>query len=355
MEKKDKIVHKTPLQMNKMHGQHFLENLEIIKTIVEKSGVRSTDVVLEIGPGNGNLTKLLLDNAQKVVAIEIDTRMISELIKRFPQHSENGRKLTLLRGDAIKTDWPFFDLCVANLPYQISSPVIFKLLCHKPLFRCAVVMVQREFAMRMVAQPGTESYSRLSVSLQLLAKIDHLMKVGKKNFNPPPKVESSVVRIEPKNPMPKIDFIQWDGLLRICFMRKNKTLPALFKNKSVLKLLYINNKKILDGQKTVKDGEMHLEVFTKNDNDLTLDADNGFIEENMDELEDDEKEEVTAKEKRKKIKKDKNYNLDYENFKLKVLKILSDKNLTNKRPIKMHWSEFLELLQIFNENDVYFR
>ena len=185
----DKIVQRTPLLMNKSRGQHFLENPEIIKSIVQKSAVCPTDVVLEIGPGNGNLTKLLLDSAQKVIAIEVDSRMIGELTKRFPSYSETGKKLVLIKGDAIKTQWPFFDLCVANLPYQISSPVIFKLLCHRPIFRCAVLMVQREFAMRMVAQPGTECYCRLSVNVQMLAKVDHLMKVGKKNFRPPPKVE----------------------------------------------------------------------------------------------------------------------------------------------------------------------
>ncbi len=67
--------------------------------------------------------------------------MVSELIKRFSPYSEAGKKLTILKGDAIKTQWPFFDLCVANLPYQISSPVLFKLLSHRPLFRCAVIMV----------------------------------------------------------------------------------------------------------------------------------------------------------------------------------------------------------------------
>jgi 18S rRNA (adenine1779-N6/adenine1780-N6)-dimethyltransferase len=77
--------------------------------------------------------------------------MIAELLKRFSPYSALGKKLTLLKGDAMKTEWPFFDLCIANLPYQISSPVIFKLLAHRPLFRCAVLMVQKEFADRVVA------------------------------------------------------------------------------------------------------------------------------------------------------------------------------------------------------------
>ena len=120
-------------------------------------------------------------------------------------------KLEMLVGDAIKSDLPFFDVCVANVPYQISSPLVFKLLLHRPFFRCAVLMFQREFAQRLVAQPGDKLYCRLSINTQLLARVDHLMKVGKNNFRPPPKVESSVVRIEPRNPPPPINFREWDG------------------------------------------------------------------------------------------------------------------------------------------------
>lgn len=143
-------------------------------------------------------------------------------------------------GDALKTELPFFDLCVANVPYQISSPLVFKLLLHRPFFRCAVLMFQREFAQRLVAQPGDKLYCRLSVNTQLLARVDMLMKVGKNNFRPPPKVESSVVRIEPRNPPPPIPYREWDGLTRIAFTRKNKTLGAAFRQTSVLTALEKN-------------------------------------------------------------------------------------------------------------------
>lgn len=78
---------------------------------------------------------------------------------------------------------------------------------HQPTFRCAVLMFQKEFAQRLIAKPGSELYCRLSVNVQLLAKVDHLIKVGKNNFKPPPKVESSIVRIEPKTPRPNIDYL----------------------------------------------------------------------------------------------------------------------------------------------------
>uniref|UniRef100_A0A665WA84 rRNA adenine N(6)-methyltransferase n=1 Tax=Echeneis naucrates TaxID=173247 RepID=A0A665WA84_ECHNA len=186
-------------------GQHILKNPLVVNGIIEKAALRPTDVVLEVGPGTGNMTVKLLEKAKKVVACELDCRLVAELQKRV-QCTPLQTKLQILVGDVLKTDLPFFDICVANLPYQISSPFVFKLLLHRPFFRCAVLMFQREFAMRLVAQPGDKLYCRLSINTQLLARVDHLMKVGKNNFRPPPKVESSVVRIEPKNPPPPVNF-----------------------------------------------------------------------------------------------------------------------------------------------------
>lgn len=209
--------------------------------MLEKSALRPTDVVLEIGPGTGNMTVKILEKAKKVVACEIDPRLVAELQKRV-QGTPYQSKLNILIGDALKSEFPFFDICIANVPYQISSPLVFKLLLHRPIFRCAVLMFQREFAQRLVAKPGDKLYCRLSVNTQLLSRVDMLMKVGKNNFKPPPKVESSVVRIEPKNPPPAINFTEWDGLTRIAFLRKNKTLAAAFKQSSVLQTLENNYK-----------------------------------------------------------------------------------------------------------------
>ena len=195
-------------------GQHFLKNPAVIAAIIAKAGVKHTDTVLEIGPGTGNMTLPLLQQAKNVVAMECDSRMIREVLKRVEQ-TEHARNLKVIQGDALKTAWPFFDLMVANLPYQISSPVVFKLLSHRPMFRCAVLMFQEEFALRLTARPGEALYCRLSVNTQLLAKVDQLLKVGKQNFRPPPKVESRVVRIELKNPPPPVNFTEWDGM--VCF------------------------------------------------------------------------------------------------------------------------------------------
>lgn len=236
-----KDVAKQGIQFNKDFGQHILKNPLIIQSMVEKSAVRPTDVVLEIGPGTGNMTVKLLDKAKKVIACELDPRMVAELQKRV-QGTPYQAKLQIIVGDVLKSDLPFFDLCVANIPYQISSPLVFKLLLHRPLFRCAVLMFQREFAERLVAKPGDKLYCRLSINTQLLARVDMLMKVGKNNFRPPPKVESNVVRIEPRNPPPPINYQEWDGLTRIAFVRKNKTLSAAFKQTTVLTMLEKNYK-----------------------------------------------------------------------------------------------------------------
>jgi len=213
----------------------------IIKSIVEKSGIKPTDTVLEIGPGTGNLTIKLLEVAKSVICVEYDPRMVGELHKRT-KVSEHGHKLKIIHGDVLKIDLPYFDVCVANIPYQISSPLVFKLLAHRPFFRYAVLMFQREFALRLIAKPGEKDFCRLSLNTQLLANVQHLLKVGKNNFRPPPKVESSVVRIEPKNPPPPINFMEWDGLVRLMFSRKNKTLHAILNNKNVISLVEKNFK-----------------------------------------------------------------------------------------------------------------
>ncbi|KAI9307225.1 dimethyladenosine transferase [Cunninghamella echinulata] len=226
---------------NKDLGQHILKNPLVAQGIVDKANLNSSDVCLEVGPGTGNLTVKILAQAKKVVAVEMDPRLAAELQKRVNGTPEQ-RKLHIMLGDFMKTELPYFDVCISNTPYQISSPLVFKLLEHRPLFRCAILMFQREFALRLVAKPGDELYCRLSVNVQLYAKVDHIMKVGKNNFRPPPQVESSVVRLEPKNPPPPVDSKEFDGLLRIVFVRKHKTLAANFKQTTVLNMLEQNYK-----------------------------------------------------------------------------------------------------------------
>jgi len=258
--------------MNKNKGQHLLKNNMILTEIVKKSGANGEDIVLEIGPGTGNLTTLLLEKAKQVIAYEVDPRMVTQLTKRI-SNGNYRNKLRLIQSDILKADLPFFSLCVANIPYQISSPIVFKLLSHRPFFKCAVLLVQREFAMRLIAKPNTEYYCRLSVNVQLLSRVDHLMKVGKNNFIPPPKVESSVIRIEPKKNIPNINFKEWDGLLRLCFSRKNKTLAGIFKKKYILENIYYvneNPKLNLFSNEINENEDNNINEKAQNDNLLSL-------------------------------------------------------------------------------------
>lgn len=227
-------------KMNTDIGQHVLKNPGVAQAIVDKADLKQSDIVLEVGPGSGNLTVKILEKAKKCIAVELDPRMAAEVTKRV-QGTPQGKRLDVVLGDVIKTDLPYFDVCISNTPYQISSPLVFKLLATTPAPRVCILMFQREFAMRLFAKPGDKLYSRLSVNAQMWAKIDHIMKVGKNNFKPPPAVESSVVRLVPKKPRPNISYEEWDGLLRICFVRKNKTLRANFLGTtSVMNMLEAN-------------------------------------------------------------------------------------------------------------------
>ncbi|KAK0394689.1 hypothetical protein QR680_000876 [Steinernema hermaphroditum] len=236
------------LPFNTDRGQHILKNPGIVNAIIEKSAIKPTDTVLEVGPGTGNLSVKILEKAKKLIACEIDPRMVAELNKRVMGTSVQS-KLEIRPGDVMDSEWPIFDVCVANLPYQISSPFVFKLLLQRPLPRYAVLMFQKEFADRLLAKPGDKFYCRLSVNVQLLSRVEHLMKVKRTEFRPPPKVDSAVVRIQPKNPPPPINYAEWDGLLRLVFLRKNKTLLAIFHQTQIIELLEKNYRALVTSQK----------------------------------------------------------------------------------------------------------
>lgn len=122
-------------------GQHILKNPGIADAIVEKSNLKPTDTVLEIGPGTGNISVRILEKAKKLVAVELDPRMASEITKRV-MGTPAQKKLDILLGDAIKLDFPPHDVCISNTPYQISSPLVFKLLSMPNPPRACVLMFQ---------------------------------------------------------------------------------------------------------------------------------------------------------------------------------------------------------------------
>ncbi|CAH0053008.1 unnamed protein product [Clonostachys solani] len=339
-------------------GQHILKNPGVSDAIVEKAFLKPTDTVLEVGPGTGNLTVRILERAKKCICVELDPRMAAEVVKRV-QGTPEQRKLEVLLGDVIKTELPQFDVCISNTPYQISSPLVFKLLAMPNPPRTSVLMFQREFALRLTARPGDALYCRLSVNAQFWAKITHIMKVGKNNFRPPPQVESSVVRIEPKlgKDRPNISWDEWDGLLRVCFVRKNKTLRASWLGtKEVLAMVERNYRTwcamngVAVDDSLVEDSPDDVEVD---------DADAGGDEDgNGMDVDDDDTpaffkemastEVAKTKSKRKKTKV-------AELVREKIRKVLEDvTELADKRAGKCDENDFLRLLFAFNEEGIHF-
>ncbi|OPY29613.1 MAG: putative ribosomal RNA small subunit methyltransferase A [Methanocella sp. PtaU1.Bin125] len=181
------------LAPDKRKDQHFLVDRGVLERIVAAADIKEDEIVLEIGAGPGNLTRLLAEKARHVYAVELDPRFAEKLEADF-----RGSNVTVLRGNALKIELPRFDKAVANLPYSISSDVTFKLL-GRP-FRFAVLMYQREFAQRMIATVGSEDYSRLSVTVQHFADARILFNVSRRAFVPQPEVESAVVMLTPRPP-----------------------------------------------------------------------------------------------------------------------------------------------------------
>jgi 18S rRNA (adenine1779-N6/adenine1780-N6)-dimethyltransferase len=350
-------------KMNTDLGQHILKNPGVATAIVQKANLKQSDHVLEVGPGTGNLTVLILKAAKAVTAVEMDPRMAAELTKRV-QGTPEGARLKVLLGDVIKTELPYFDVCISNTPYQISSPLVFKLLSLPRPPRCCVLMFQREFAMRLFAKPGDKLYSRLSVNCQMWAKVSHVMKVGRNNFNPPPNVESNVVRIEPKNPRPQISYDEWDGLLRIAFVRKNRTLRASFLGVTPIMDMLCANYRLWCAQNDipVDDGPMTGEEQGTDVMDVEMDAEEeewgGFDsgDEDMDYVPDFFKEvqEKTAAARRGNPNRKKKGRVQ-ELVREKVRKVLEDvTKLAGQRARSCDQGDFLKLLYAFNQEGIHF-
>ncbi|KXL45009.1 hypothetical protein M433DRAFT_67944 [Acidomyces richmondensis BFW] len=348
-------------KMNTDLGQHILKNPGVAQAIVDKADLKQSDIVLEVGPGTGNLTTRILEKAKRVIAVEQDPRMAAELTKRF-QGTPAAKRLELILGDVIKMEQlPYFDVCISNTPYQISSPLTFKLLATSPSPRSCVLMFQREFAMRLFAKPGDKLYSRLSVNTQMWAKVDHVMKVGKNNFNPPPQVESNVVRITPKVPRPRISYDEWDGLLRIAFVRKNRVLRSAFLGtNSVMNMLEANYRTFC-AQNDIQLDDGHSEEAIEDEMDVDVGVDNDEWEGIMDVEDEDDVPDFFREEADKMAKKGqenpnrKRKGKVAEQVRAKVIKVLEiDTKLAEKRARICDEGDFLKLLYAFNQEGIHF-
>jgi 16S rRNA (adenine1518-N6/adenine1519-N6)-dimethyltransferase len=202
----------------KRFGQHFLHDGGVLRRLIEAISPAANDFIVEIGPGEGALTRLLLETPARVEAIELDRDLASGLAGQFPPW-----RLTVHCADALEFDFARFPegmRLVGNLPYNISTPLLFHVARHASRVRDMHFMLQLEVVERMVAAPSTPEYGRLSVALQARFRMQKLFNVGRGAFRPPPKVESALVRLEPLAEMLEID----EDLLRKAFSARRKQL-----------------------------------------------------------------------------------------------------------------------------------
>lgn len=186
----------TAHQARKRFGQNFLVDLAVVDAIVRAIAPERDDAMIEIGPGLSALTAPLLDQLEKLTVIEIDRDLAARLRQRF-----SADRLTVVEADALQVDFTQFRSglrIVGNLPYNISSPLLFALVECADQVRDQHFMLQREVVDRMVAEPGSSEYSRLSVMLQYRYQIHKLFDVAPEAFDPPPRVTSAIVRMIPR-------------------------------------------------------------------------------------------------------------------------------------------------------------
>ncbi len=214
------------LRPNRRLGQHFMVDDRLLEFMVEAAEVGPQDTVLEIGPGPGLLTRYLVERAGRVVAVELDERMV-EILRKELGGAEN---LEVVHADFLDHGVPEdANKVVANLPYQISSEATFEIL--KSDVELAVLTYQREFAERMTAEPGTRQYGRLTVMVRLLARVDILRTVPRRAFVPPPRVNSAIVKLEPRpeSELPDVDLEVLEAVCRGLFQHRRKTVRNALK------------------------------------------------------------------------------------------------------------------------------
>lgn len=198
------ILEKYKIKANKDLGQNFLINDDVIEKIIEKSQIEKNDLIIEIGPGLGVLTNLLLEKSDNVVAIELDKRMVEIISKRFIIKNN----LQIINEDVLKVDLNKLInerkkqtninkvKIVANLPYYISTPIIMKLLEEKLEIDEIIVMVQKEVAQRLVAKTGTKDVGAITYAVEYFSEAEKVIDVPKESFIPSPKVESAVIKLK---------------------------------------------------------------------------------------------------------------------------------------------------------------
>ncbi len=215
------------LTLKKKLGQHFILNKEVLLKLVKYAEVNSKDAILEVGAGLGNLTELIAEKAGKVIAVEKDPRFTKILKEKFKEK----RNVEVIEGDILKInlDQLYFNKVLSNIPYYLSSRFI--LLMLKQKFDLAVLTLQKEFAERLIAQPGTKKYGRITIAVNRRMRVEILETIPKTMFIPKPKVDSSIVRFKPKK-FRLINEEFFEKLVRNLFNQKRRRI-----NKVLLKFL----------------------------------------------------------------------------------------------------------------------
>lgn len=269
------IMKKYNIRANKNLGQNFLINEEVVKNIVGCSNIEKEDLVIEIGPGLGTLTKYLLEKAGKVICIELDTKMLQILEDRFSLYNN----FELINNDVLKVDLKNIikkekEECkiknvkiVANLPYYITTPIIMKLLEEELELESITVMIQKEVADRLIATPGEKNTGAITYSVYYYADSEAIMEVPNSSFIPEPEVTSKVIKLNiRKEPAVKTkDKEKMFKIIKYAFMQKRKTLLNSLTNNGVFKNK-TQGTEILNSlgiKENVRPEELTLEQFEK--------------------------------------------------------------------------------------------
>lgn len=217
------------IKPRKSLGQHFLTDHNILDKIARSPASGPDTPVIEIGPGTGALTHYLLKKYRHLAVIEVDSRAVDVLHDTFPELEIIGRDILEVEwSDVIKDETP--RLVVGNLPYYLTSPILFKVLDNAHYFQEAVFMIQKEVGDRIVARQGTKDYGILSVQLQRLASVKLLFNVSRNAFYPKPDVESCVIRLLFDRPVLACSLKNFKLLVRTAFNQRRKKLSNSLKS-----------------------------------------------------------------------------------------------------------------------------
>lgn len=269
------IMKKYGIRANKSLGQNFLVSDEAVERIVESAEISKEDLVIEIGPGLGTLTNELLKKAKKVIAIELDSRMVEILEERFSLFNNfeiiNDDVLKVDLVNIIKSEKENNEIkeakIVANLPYYITTPIIMKLLESRLDLESITVMIQKEVAERLCAIPGEKQSGAITYSVYYYAEAYKVLKVKNTSFIPAPEVDSEVIKLKiRKEPPIKVESEKkLFKIIKYAFMQRRKTLLNalskcdLFKNKEEIKKIFDE----LDFDERIRGEELSLEDFAK--------------------------------------------------------------------------------------------